>query len=50
MDSPAAELAKEFGIVETWEHGLKSLGYPPSWVDTPQELITLRKSLKGIEA
>lgn len=48
MDSPAAEIAKEFGIEKTWNHGIDSLGYPPTWVDTPQELILLRKSLKGV--
>lgn len=46
MDSPVAEIAKEFGIEKTWNRGIDSLGYPPTWVDTTKELIDLRKALK----
>lgn len=48
MDSQVAEIAKEFGITEVWNQGIDSLGYPPTWADTPQELILLRKKLKGL--
>jgi len=48
MESPVAEIAKEFGISEVWNQGIDLLGYPPTWADTPQELIRLRKQLKGL--
>jgi hypothetical protein len=46
MDSQAADLAREFGVERVYEIGLRVLGYPPMWVDTPQELIELYKELK----
>jgi hypothetical protein len=45
MDSPSRDLAEEFGWEAVWKRGLATLGYPPTWVDTTDELIDLRNAL-----
>ena len=35
------------GAARVWRAGLDALGYPPTWVDTTSEVMTILNELRG---